>query len=161
MAPYNQTWPVAVDDGAGGAIAAWADERFGPDGPGSPSSIFAQLINRTGGLGGTTITAIGPQGEALPGSFRLYQNYPNPFNPSTTIEYDIPTRSRVVVRVYDVLGRMVDELRNGIEPTGHVKMRWNPQNRFASGVYFCRIEVTGIGSGATAQSGVVKMLLIR
>lgn len=161
MAPYNQTWPAAVGDEAGGAIVAWTDERFGPNGAGSPSSIFAQLVNRTGGLGGTLVTAIGSQGPALPESFRLLQNYPNPFNPSTTIEYDLPSQSKVVVRIYDLLGRMVDELRNDSEPAGHMKLRWNPQNRFASGVYFCRVEVTGTGGGGEAQSRVLKMLLIR
>jgi hypothetical protein len=161
-AQNEQLYPVITGDGVGGAIAAWEDERRGRVASGGNfMCIYAQLINRSGGLGGTLVTGVAERRSAVPESFQLYQNYPNPFNPSTTIEYDLPAQSKVVIRVYDVLGRLVEELKNGIEPAGHARLRWNPQYRLASGVYFCRIEVTGVGSGVAAQNRVVKMLLLR
>jgi hypothetical protein len=160
-ADYGQTWPVAISDGVGGAITAWMDERRYEGTNPAHTCVYAQLVNRTGGLGGTLVTAVAERPSAVPESFRLFQNYPNPFNPSTTIEYDLPAQSKVVLRVYDILGRLVEELKNGIEPAGHLRLRWNPQYRLASGVYFCRIEVTGIGSRAAAQNRVVKMLILR
>ena len=157
----DQYVPVAISDGVGGAITAWTDLRRSTT-PSSPlACVFAQLVNRTGGLGGTLVTAVAERPSAVPESFRLFQNYPNPFNPSTTIEYDLPVPSKVVIRIYDILGRQVQELTNGIEPAGRIKLVWNPQNRLASGVYFCRIEVISIGSGAATQNRVLKMLLLR
>ena len=157
----DQYYPVAISDGVGGAITTWQDDRLVTN-PSSPQScVFAQLVSRAGGLGGTLVTAVAERPSAVPASFRLFQNYPNPFNPSTTIEYDIPVQSKVVIRIYDILGRQVQELTNGIESAGRTKLVWNPLNRLASGVYFCRIEVTGIGMGAAAQNRVVKMLLLR
>src|SRR5207249_1461452 len=51
--------------------------------------------------------------KAVPTAFALKQNYPNPFNPSTSLQYDIPSPSRVSLRVYDLLGRVVATLVNG------------------------------------------------
>ena len=42
-----------------------------------------------------------------PTGYNLYQNYPNPFNPKTTIEYEVPEKSFVTIKIYDILGREV------------------------------------------------------
>ena len=76
---------------------------------------------------------------AIPKSFALYQNFPNPFNPSTTIRYDVAKLSYVKVTVYDVLGRVVATLVDGVQAARTYSIRWDAQ-RHASGVYFCRIE---------------------
>jgi hypothetical protein len=155
----DQDMPVAISDGVGGAITVWQDLRRSTLVSSPLNCVFAQLVNRTGGLGGTLVTAVTERPSTVPELFRLFQNYPNPFNPSTTIEYDLPVQSKVVIRVYDILGRQVQELKNGIEPAGRGKFVWNPQNRLASGLYFCRIEATG--TGQATQTRVAKMLLMK
>jgi hypothetical protein len=69
----------------------------------------------------------------------LHQNYPNPFNPATTISYDLPTRSHVTLKIFNVLGREVATLVNGEIEAGRHQVRWNA-DRLASGVYFYRLR---------------------
>jgi hypothetical protein len=69
-----------------------------------------------------------------PQIFSLRQNYPNPFNPATTIEYTLPTAQHVMIKVYDMLGKEVDEITNEAEQAGIHKIEYKPQS-LASGVY--------------------------
>ncbi|MCL4538624.1 MAG: T9SS type A sorting domain-containing protein [Bacteroidetes bacterium] len=86
------------------------------------------------------VTAIKPpQIQSLPSEFHLSQNYPNPFNPSTTISYDIPKRSHVLVSIYDVLGREVRTLVDEKEAPGTYKVLFDASS-LPSGVYFYRIS---------------------
>jgi hypothetical protein len=75
----------------------------------------------------------------IPKEFSLEQNYPNPFNPVTTIQYSIPKRSNITLKVYDVLGNevatLIDEYRNA----GFYEIEINGSN-LSSGVYFYRIQ---------------------
>jgi hypothetical protein len=86
----------------------------------------------------TIITGVAEK-QLIPKEFSLAQNYPNPFNPSTTIKYDLPVTSRVVLRVYDVLGRVVLTLVDGIIPAGYHEVVVN-SDKLSSGIYFYRIE---------------------
>ncbi len=74
-----------------------------------------------------------------PKEFYLAQNFPNPFNPTTTITFSIPKTSYVTVRVFDMLGRDVATLAAAEFSAGVHVIVWNA-DRFASGVYFYRIE---------------------
>lgn len=73
-----------------------------------------------------------------PSQFTLNQNYPNPFNPSTKIRYEIPAESKVIIKVYDILGRDVVTLINDYYKPGNYEVEWNAGN-FASGIYFYSI----------------------
>ncbi|MHB9011907.1 MAG: T9SS type A sorting domain-containing protein [Ignavibacteriaceae bacterium] len=80
-----------------------------------------------------------PSKVLVPMEYTLYQNYPNPFNPSTIISYQLPVSSKVVLKIYDLLGRDVATLVNKEQVTGNYKVIFNGNN-LASGVYFYRLK---------------------
>jgi len=98
----------------------------------------------------------GPLAE-LPRTFSLQQNYPNPFNPSTAIDYQLPAKSLVTLKVFDVLGRETATLLNEERPPGTHTVRWDASG-LPSGVYFYRLEAK-----STTQSYVktMKMILLK
>ncbi|MEX0779816.1 MAG: CBM35 domain-containing protein [Balneolales bacterium] len=75
----------------------------------------------------------------LPATHRLEQNYPNPFNPVTIIQYQLPAKSHVSLRIYDLLGREAASLVDGQmrEGTHEVSFDASP---LSSGVYIYRME---------------------
>ncbi|MBL8008895.1 MAG: T9SS type A sorting domain-containing protein, partial [Ignavibacteria bacterium] len=89
-----------------------------------------------------------PDHKFIPTDFALSQNYPNPFNPSTTIRYDIAKESKVVLKVYNMLGQEVTTLVNTTKGQGRYEIRWNGKNQFgntvASGVYLYRLEAGNV-----------------
>ncbi|MCX7877793.1 MAG: T9SS type A sorting domain-containing protein, partial [Ignavibacteria bacterium] len=92
-----------------------------------------------------------------PAEFNLSQNYPNPSNPSSVIEFTLPEKSRVSLKVYDVSGRMVLNLAEGIYEAGYHKFTFNGTS-LASGVYFYRLEAQ---SGELSYTRTMKMVLIK
>ncbi len=79
----------------------------------------------------------------------LLQNRPNPFNPSTIIRYVVPgpAPADVVLRVYDVQGRVVATLVSRRADPGYHDVRWDGRDdrgrRVSSGIYFYRAEIGG------------------
>ncbi len=88
-----------------------------------------------------------------PAKFVLEQNYPNPFNPTTVISYQVSAVSDVTLKVYDVLGRQAATLVNEKKMPGTYEVKFDGR-KFASGVYFYRIEV---GSFVSTK----KMMLVK
>ncbi|MBD3258720.1 T9SS type A sorting domain-containing protein [candidate division GN15 bacterium] len=78
-------------------------------------------------------------GPALPGSFTLQQNYPNPFNPTTTVAFELSSRSIVSFEVYDILGRQVESRYLGSMAAGEHSLEFDGSN-LASGVYLYRLS---------------------
>jgi aminopeptidase N len=76
--------------------------------------------------------------------FDLYQNYPNPFNSTTTIEYDLPNDTKVLLRIYNVLGQKVRTLANEYQTSGNKSVVWdgtdNSAKPVSSGLYFYMLE---------------------
>jgi hypothetical protein len=106
----------------------------------------------------------------IPLSYKVRENYPNPFNPTTTIKFDLPEPSHVSLVIYDVLGRKVAELENGMREAGYHASTWNARlhpsgfgehaSQVASGVYFARFTATD-PSGNVKLSKVSKLLLAK
>ncbi len=69
----------------------------------------------------------------------LDQNYPNPFNPSTQIKYSIAQAGFVKLKIYDVMGRLVDELVDGYREANSYTIIYNA-SKLTSGIYFYRLE---------------------
>ena len=84
---------------------------------------------------------------ARPVEFILEQNFPNPFNPATHIRYGLPETGRVQVVVYDILGRPVATVVDGLEQAGYHTAYWNGTTNegmpVASGTYFLRLFSLG------------------
>ena len=93
-----------------------------------------------------------------PVKFALDQNYPNPFNPTTMINVNLATDSRVKLVVFDILGQEVATLLNGNLTAGLHQIEFNASN-LNSGVYFYRVDATGVDG--TNFSSVKKMILTK
>lgn len=74
-----------------------------------------------------------------PTEFKLEQNYPNPFNPTTTIQYQLPQDSKVILKVYDILGSEVAALVNEEQEAGYKEVKFDAIN-IASGIYVYRLQ---------------------
>lgn len=83
--------------------------------------------------------AISQISDLVPNTFKLNQNYPNPFNPVTTINFSIPVKGFVTLKIYDVTGRMITELVNQVMIAGEYKYDFNASN-LNSGVYFYTLK---------------------
>ena len=76
--------------------------------------------------------------------FHLKQNYPNPLNPETNIIYQIPKTTRVIIKIYNILGQEVRTLVDKIQSIGRYELRWDGKNTLGrtvdSGVYFYQLK---------------------
>lgn len=107
-----------------------------------------------------TPTSVEVLGEK-PIDFMLHANYPNPFNPSTVIYYQIPSSSKVVLSIYDILGHKVAELVNEYQSAGYYQVTFEASSsnrQLSSGVYLYQISVS---SSEGIYSNTKKMTLIR
>jgi flagellar hook assembly protein FlgD len=106
----------------------------------SPNSRLVLLVH--GGYG-----RVAGAGTSTPDHFTVAQNSPNPFNPETSIEFALPARSRVQLRIFDVAGRLVRTLADRVWDSGTYHLRWDGKGdsgaALASGVYFYEFRAAG------------------
>ncbi len=139
---YNFGFSLAiVDDGHAGV--AWIDTSTGYD----------EIHYRLMGIPAAPVTGVSETPAALPAGIVLHPAYPNPFNPATTIRYTIASTASISLTVYDLLGREIATLAEGVHAAGTYAVTWNPASA-ASGVYYCRLQ-----SGARAAQQ--KLILMR
>ena len=96
---------------------------------------------------------------ALPKNFGLSQNYPNPFNPSTKINYNLPSDSKVTLEVYSITGERMAQLVNENQSSGFYSVNFLNKN-VSSGVYFYRIIAIDNTTG-NQFSSIKKMMLLK
>ncbi|RLE43534.1 hypothetical protein DRJ19_02465 [Candidatus Woesearchaeota archaeon] len=82
--------------------------------------------------------------ESLAGFFKLTKGYPNPFDIYTTIKYVLPKKSRVSLKVYNVMGEVVRTLVDDVQEPGSYEIRWDGKDdrgkELPSGVYFYELR---------------------
>ncbi len=102
--------------------------------------------------------------DQIPETFALHENYPNPFNPVTTIKYDLPEESFVELIIFDLIGREVKTVINGIESAGFKCIVWdgkdNDGNKVPSGMYVYRFRAKSLESDKQFYK-TMKMVLLR
>jgi Tol biopolymer transport system component len=127
-----------------------------------------RMVNKKNGKGGNVASNGDGQVEAvtsfIPTDYMLYQNYPDPFNPSTQIEYDLAENSEVRVGIYDILGREIITLADGIREAGRYHRTWEGMDAngspVVSGVYFLRMTAQSVVSDRHIVA-LKKMMLLR
>lgn len=85
--------------------------------------------------------------------YSLSPNYPNPFNPSTVISYSLAEKTRVSIKIFDMLGNEIDTLVDEVKTSGEHETTWNADS-VPSGVYLYRLQ-------AGKFTNVKKMILLR
>ncbi len=90
--------------------------------------------------------------DSTPVEVKVSRPYPNPFNPSTGIHYETPENSHIKLVIYDILGREIVVLKNGMVSAGVHRAQWNGRDYngelVGSGVYVYRlISDTGKAQG--------------
>ena len=119
----------------------WAGIQFESNDPAKP---IAQIPIRL--LVG--ITGIDNESQNVPKTVQLSQNYPNPFNPTTVINYALPSRQKVEISVYNMLGQKVRSLLNDEMNAGMHQVEWDGKNslgnQVATGIYIYQLVADGV-----------------
>jgi tetratricopeptide (TPR) repeat protein len=130
-----------IEDYPEGDLSILAQVELGLIDP--PSTTLA-------GLGEpNTITSVTP----LPDAFSVKAAYPNPFNPATTLSFSLPEVAKVTLNVFDVQGRLVATLVNGLREAGQHQVTFDGSN-LSSGVYLYTLQ-------AGSHSATGKMVLMK
>ena len=147
--------PFTMNPGDSQAVTVKISAAQDKDRLRSLATVRNYLDDTTGLSGGIDSNPAPP---LVPEKYGLFQNYPNPFNPSTTILYNLPASSHVMLEVINSLGQRVKLLVNEIKPAGEYAVSWNGTDKngdkVASGIYFYRLK-------AGEYSATRKMVLVR
>jgi len=103
--------------------------------------------------GGEPLTAVEPVESNSPREFAITGNYPNPFNPETNIKFRTAVTGNIQINIYDISGKLVEELMNRNLAAGEHEIKWNAA-RYSSGIYFCRMTTE-------KESYMHKMVLVK
>ena len=133
----NSNWNAIAFVAGKGTIAeqqhySYSDNLSGIE----PSKLYYRLkqIDFDGSFKYSSIAAVA----VTPLEFSLSQNYPNPFNPTTSISYQVPEKSFVTLKVYDLLGKEVAALVNEDKASGKYTVVFNASN-LPSGIYIYKL----------------------
>ena len=119
--------------------------------PNSSLKISSQAKIKTGGF------------SRLPRQTQLLSNYPNPFNPETWIPFQLAQPTSVVLRLYDIEGKIIRTINLGHKKVGFYTatnraIYWDGKNQLgesvSSGAYFYRLTTSG-------YDAIKKMVILR
>jgi hypothetical protein len=146
------------------AGAGWADTIVVVDSLGTQDFTFVTALEPSSvqidpgrwllrDLDSVSYAVLGVGGHAgVPAGPFLLQNYPNPFNPSTTIGYAVAARSRVTLKIFNVLGGEVATIFSGVADPGTREAAWNAAGR-PSGVYIAELVAEPVAEPAGRDGG--------
>ena len=108
--------------------------------------IDSKLFNYNGDISIESVVGVGWDGlemtanlVVVPELYTLDPAYPNPFNPITNISYGLPVDGNVSINIYNIEGKIIETLHNGIQKAGNHSIQWDA-NVYPSGVYFVKFE---------------------
>ena len=119
----------------------------------STGSLFDMAIDGDADWKNMGIEVVNLTDVFLPTEVSLSNAYPNPFNPVTMLTYDVPSDMTVSMGIYDVRGRLVEELVNNMREQGRYEITWNA-DQHSSGVYMVKMT-----AGSTVK--VQKVMLVK
>ncbi|MDP8239555.1 MAG: T9SS type A sorting domain-containing protein [Candidatus Hatepunaea meridiana] len=90
-------------------------------------------------LSGTGVALSAPEEPNVLHEYALYSVYPNPFNLETQISYSLPVPSDIILTIYDIYGRRVQNLISKRHEAGHYQAVWQGEG-IPTGMYFLRLE---------------------
>jgi hypothetical protein len=102
------------------------------------SKRLSLVVGKAGFLDGELM-----QSQEVPERTVLLETFPNPFQGATTIRYGLAEASPVRLVVYDVLGRAVATLVDGMQPAGSHEVRYEPGGGQPAGLYLYVLEAGG------------------
>jgi hypothetical protein len=111
-------------------------------------TVYAEYTTAaTGGSNGAYLMAFpfdsllsaNDPGASLPRSFSV-SAYPNPFNSETRLMFNLSCDTKVILTAFDVSGRRIEELINGMRSAGQHEILWSARG-LPSGVYFLDLRV--------------------
>jgi hypothetical protein len=134
---------LALDEGDSVAIVLDAGSTSGPQQLESDSYFDLVAAKKIGEI----FLAVDDFAGLPPRDFKMLQNFPNPFNPTTTISYDLPKRTEVNLKIYNVIGQEVRTLVNETQSSGHKSVVWNGKDDsgqiLGGGLYIYRLQAEG------------------
>jgi hypothetical protein len=144
----DNSLPAPVDSDHDGMPDNWEIAHgLNPNDPSDRNTIatsgYTMLEEYLNSITGQTGIVSVDEHTIVPEDCTLMQNYPNPFNPYTIIIYELPKAGRVSLKVYDIYGREIATLEDGIKPAGKYQRVFNG-NKLSSGVYFVRLNTEKI-----------------
>jgi hypothetical protein len=126
---------------------------------GEVTLTYAALADRQAQPVRVTIDATPVKPSAVPARFALHSATPNPFNPNTTITFDVPEQTHILLVVYNLIGQEVARLVDAVKPPGRYTVIWDGRDArrhaVSSGVYLYRLT-TDAGFCATKRVTLLK-----
>lgn len=102
-------------------------------------SAHEEILCGIGYLDGSDSSTVSISNNMIINDYNL-KNYPNPFNSETQIKYDLPDQATVTINIYDILGRNIFALVNGLQSAGNHSIGWDGKddygNNVPGGLYF-------------------------